>query len=113
MDRAGISVQMRFDTGGDPRILIRFDSIANAPLEAGDFEPSARCYASSRLDFTVIGRAVNEASRVEALTKEVGRPLLITGLVAKLLDREIETIGTFLLKGVEVPVEVFAPKPVD
>ncbi len=63
----------------------------------------------SRLDFTVIGRAVNEASRVEALTKEVGRPLLVTGPVAALLDREMEAMGAFALKGVEEPVEVFAP----
>ena len=43
--------------------------------------------APARLDFNVIGRAVNEASRVETLTKEVGRPLLVTGPVASLLDR--------------------------
>ena len=63
----------------------------------------------SRLDFTVIGRAVNEASRVETLTKEVGRPLLITAPIAKLLDREMEAKGAYLQKGVETPVEVFAP----
>ncbi len=63
----------------------------------------------SRLDFTVIGRAVNEASRVETLTKEVGRPLLITSPVAALLNREMEAMGAFPLKGVEEPVEVFAP----
>ena len=64
----------------------------------------------SRLDFTVIGKAVNEASRVEALTKEIGRPLLITAPVAALLDREMEAMGAFPLKGVEEPVAVFAPK---
>ncbi len=67
----------------------------------------------SRLDFTVIGRAVNEASRVETLTKEVGRPLLITSPVAKLLARRMEAMGAYPLKGVEAPVEVFAPKPAD
>ncbi len=63
----------------------------------------------SRLDFTVIGRAVNEASRVETLTKEVGRPLLITAPVAALLDREMVAMGAYPLKGVEAPVEVFTP----
>lgn len=64
----------------------------------------------SRLDFTVIGRAVNEASRVETLTKEVGRSLLITAPVAALLDREMEAMGAYSLKGVEAPVAVFAPR---
>ena len=63
----------------------------------------------SRLDFTVIGRAVNEASRVETLTKEVGQSLLVTRPVADLLDRQMQAIGAFSLKGVEEPVEVFAP----
>ncbi|HET7757618.1 MAG TPA: adenylate/guanylate cyclase domain-containing protein, partial [Steroidobacteraceae bacterium] len=35
--------------------------------------------ARTRLDFTVIGPAVNEASRVESLCKELGAPLLVTG----------------------------------
>src|SRR5690606_35523555 len=34
--------------------------------------------APARLDFTVIGSAVNEASRVEALQKKIGRSILIT-----------------------------------
>lgn len=66
--------------------------------------------APARLDFTVIGRAVNEASRVETLTKDVGRPLLITAPVADLLDRPMQAMGAFPLKGVEAPVEVFALK---
>jgi adenylate cyclase len=57
----------------------------------------------------VIGRAVDEASRVETLTKEVGRLLLITAPIAKLLDREMEAKGAYSQKGVETPVEVFAP----
>lgn len=34
--------------------------------------------APEQLDFTVIGQAVNLASRVETLTKSLGHPLLMT-----------------------------------
>ena len=59
-------------------------------------------------DDTVIGRAVNEASRVEALTKEVGVPLVITEKVAPILDVPLRSVGSFELKGVEAPMEIFA-----
>jgi adenylate cyclase len=64
---------------------------------------------AERLDFTVIGRAVNEAARVEALTKDLGRPLLITSHVAELLARELTPLGEFELRGLRRPVALFAP----
>lgn len=62
-----------------------------------------------RLDFTVIGKAVNEASRVESLTKVLGRSLLITEAVAILLDRPLEDLGQHLLRGRVEPISVFSP----
>ena len=66
--------------------------------------------APGRLDFTVIGRAVNAASRVEALTKALGRPILITADVARRLDRPLEALGPHALRGAAAPVELFALK---
>lgn len=68
--------------------------------------------APERLDFTVIGRAVNTASRVEGLSKSLGRPILITGPVALLLDRPLDDLGAHQLRGVAEPIPIFAPKRV-
>ncbi len=71
--------------------------------------------ATDRLDFTVIGRAVNEVARVEAATKTMERPLLASDAFAELLgqDRQepgckLESLGFHALRGVKEPRELFA-----
>ena len=66
--------------------------------------------APERLDFTVIGRAVNAASRVEALSKSLGRSILVTGPVARLLDRPLEPMGEHALRGVAAPIAIYSPR---
>ncbi len=63
-----------------------------------------------RLDFTVIGGAVNEAARLEALTKRVMRPVVMSQQVGDLLEIPLDDIGHHELKGIVQPVRVFAPK---
>lgn len=63
-----------------------------------------------RLDFTVIGSAVNEASRLEALTKRVMRPVVMSQEVGDLLKIPLDDIGQHELRGFVQPVRVFAPK---
>ena len=65
--------------------------------------------APERLDFTVIGSAVNEASRVEALQKTLGRSLLITQAAARHLDCKLDDLGEHALRGVEMPMRIFSP----
>lgn len=65
--------------------------------------------APDRLDFTVIGPAVNIAARVESMTKELNRPLLVTEPVARLLGAQVEPLGSHLLRGITEPVALFAP----
>ena len=61
-----------------------------------------------RLDFTVIGPAVNEVSRVEPLTKVLGHSLLMTADFAKLPSAlNLKSLGFQALRGVRAPREIF------
>ena len=68
----------------------------------------------ARLDFTVIGPAVNIAARLESLTKVTGRRVLFSGAFVAALEFEtgLEALGAFPLRGVGEPIEVYAfPEP--
>jgi adenylate cyclase len=66
--------------------------------------------SQSRLDFTVIGPAVNMASRLETLTKQLGRPVLLSSAFADLVrsDFELEHVGEHQVRGFSDPIELFA-----
>lgn len=63
--------------------------------------------AARRLDFTVIGPAVNEASRLEALCDRLGRNLVMSKVFADHCEAPTQRLGTFELKGVKKPHTVF------
>jgi adenylate cyclase len=64
----------------------------------------------TRLDFTVIGPAVNMASRLETLTKQVGKPVLLSRAFADFVehDFDLERVGEFPVRGFSDPIELFA-----
>ena len=66
--------------------------------------------STSRLDFTVIGPAVNMASRLEALTKQLGRTVLLSRAFAELVEQEfeLEHVGKYEVRGFSDPIELFA-----
>ena len=66
---------------------------------------------AGRLNFSVIGDAVNVAARVEAATRETGDDVLITAATKRLLLNNVPLVsrGTVVLKGKAEPLEVFAP----
>jgi class 3 adenylate cyclase len=66
--------------------------------------------SQTRLDFTVIGPAVNMASRLEALTKQLGRNVLLSRAFADLVqsDFDLERVGEYPVRGFSDPIELFA-----
>jgi len=64
----------------------------------------------NRLDFTVIGPAVNMASRLETLTKQLGRPVLLSRAFADFVqsDFDLERVGDYPVRGFSHPIELFA-----
>ncbi|MGC2133635.1 MAG: adenylate/guanylate cyclase domain-containing protein, partial [Xanthobacteraceae bacterium] len=66
-----------------------------------------------RLDFTVIGPAVNEASRIAAMCRSVDQPVLISAAFADVGDirRRLVSVGRYALRGVSHPQELFTLDP--
>jgi class 3 adenylate cyclase len=100
---------------------LEIDRLVNGEGAGGGFEVglglnTGRVVAGSiggggRLNFSVIGDAVNVASRVEAATRETGDNLLLTEATRQRLSEtfELESRGERELKGIERPVRLFAP----
>ena len=65
--------------------------------------------ASDRLDFTVVGPAVNEASRIQALCRPLDRNVLISSAFREVAGSpdELVALGFHALRGVREPQELF------
>jgi adenylate cyclase len=67
--------------------------------------------ATDRLDFTVIGPAVNEVARIEALCEPLGRSVLVSAEFADAIaegDSRLVSLGPPSLRGVKREKEVIA-----
>ena len=85
----------RFDVG----IALHFGNAAYGNVGSGE-----------RLDYTVIGRDVNLASRIADLCGRLGECLLLSEpFQSRLSEHELRSLGTFPLKGVDQPQAIFAP----
>ncbi len=62
----------------------------------------------ARIEYSVVGRAVNEVARLDSLTKVLRRPILASGDFACRLPGSWESLGNHRLPGVGEPIEVFA-----
>ncbi len=66
-----------------------------------------------RLDFTVIGPAVNLVSRVEAVAKAVDQPIVVSDDFARAYNGPLRSLGCHQLRGLATPRELFAPGAAD
>ena len=64
----------------------------------------------TRLDFTVIGPTVNIASRLETLTKQLGRAVLLSRAFADFVESDFdpERVDEYPVRRFNDPIELFA-----
>jgi adenylate cyclase len=106
--------------------LDSFERLSAARRTAG--EPTTRLFiglhqgevlygnigSADRLDFTVLGPAVNEAARLERMCRTLGRPIVASATFAEACGEagaRLEPVGRFHLRGVARPQELFALAP--
>jgi adenylate cyclase len=66
--------------------------------------------SESRLDFTVIGPAVNQTARIAGMHRSLGQRILISDDVARAAQpcgKELISVGRYMLRGVPEPKELF------
>jgi len=65
--------------------------------------------SDTRLDFTVIGPAVNLTARIESKCRDLGRQLLLSSDFVSAGRISAQSLGRFPLKGIGADQEIFAP----
>jgi adenylate cyclase len=65
--------------------------------------------STERLDFTVLGPAVNETSRIAAMCRSVEQPVLVSEAFANVgrMRSRLVSVGRYALRGVAQPQELF------
>ncbi len=67
-----------------------------------------------RLDFTVVGPAVNEASRIAAMCRSLDQDILLSSAFAQSAPdcrERLISVGRYVLRGVARPQELFTLDP--
>ncbi len=101
-EAALVGENSRRDAAGLPRIAY------GLALHVGDVM-YGNIGSDTRLDFTVIGPAVNLTARIETMCRQLGRQLLLSSEFVRQGRIAAQSLGTFSLKGVGAEQEIFAP----
>lgn len=92
-DQSGLPPERRFDI----KLALHFGDVAYGNIGSG-----------ARLDYTVVGRGVNLASRLADLSGRLDQRLLVSSDFAKLLPKQpFENCGRHSLRGIAEPQDVF------
>ncbi|KZM48587.1 adenylate/guanylate cyclase domain-containing protein [Labrenzia sp. OB1] len=65
--------------------------------------------SETRLDFTVVGPAVNLAARIAELAKDLERQVLVSDALAEIMGCRSGLFGRYQVKGFDEPVAVYSP----
>lgn len=101
METALARLDARRDGGAEPAMQFSI-SLALGEVMFGNIGVPAR------LAFSAIGAVVNTVTRIDRLTKELGRAVLVTGDIAAVEPARWTGLGTRMLEGSAEPVAVFA-----
>jgi adenylate cyclase len=98
-------IELNMTRGSEKRPTIRI----GCGINSGDIL-AGQIGSSRRMEYTVVGDAVNLASRTEELTKIMGADILITENTRRLIASSIltEEMPSVRVKGKENPVRIFA-----
>lgn len=95
-------VNAEFDRAGEPALACGL-GLHHGEVSYGNIG------TATRLDFTVIGAAVNVAARLQQLSRVVGEPFVMSAGVARACGHAVRSVGHHDLRGVAATREVFAP----
>jgi class 3 adenylate cyclase len=102
--RAAVEIDRRVNREGEGGVFEIGIGVNTGPVVAGSIG------GAGRLNFSVIGDAVNVAARVEQATRDTGDSVLITAATREELheDCELEDRGERELRGLERPIALYA-----
>jgi class 3 adenylate cyclase len=109
-----VTILVAFPPGGADDAIARIiqDPLQKAlglPIVVENLGGAGGMIAADRLDFTVIGPAVNLVSRIEAVAKALNLPIVVSDDFARAYGEPPHPLGRHELRRLAAPHHLFAP----